>query len=336
MKHFAAAVAAAVTALTCATAQANDTTARVAAGGIAFLKTQDVRMVQETLEISPKRIRVRYRFLNESDRDFRATIAFPMPPYGWNPGLSALVENEQPMRSFIARVDGQPVTTQMLRQAQTNGRDITADLRALGLSEAQIFETFGDAREDGDGLTPAQRRGIHRLVKSQYADWQVAETMVWEQVFAAHREVLVEHEYIPFVGMVYTAPYQGHFGLVGGGGNLVPSTARGPEKNTAEACVQEGAERAVDKRVQTLAAASPDSVWVTLNDVEYVLGTGRNWRGPIGDFTLVIRKESPDQIVSLCFPGKPERTSPTTLEFRQSNFVPQDKLVVYFYSVQAR
>ena len=255
-----------------------------------------------------------------------------MPPYGWNPGMSAIDGNERPLRSFVVRVDGQLVPTQMLRRAQASGRDITEDLRSLGLTEAQIFETFGDATLDGDGLAPEQRRSIRRLAKSEHATWQVAETMYWEQTFPSRRDVLVEHEYAPFVGAVFSVPYQQGFGFVGGS-ELVPSTAHGPAKSPAEACVQEGAQLAVDKRVRALAASKPSMVWTNLNDVEYVLGTGRNWRGPISDFTLVIKKESPDQILSLCFPGRPRRTSPTTLEFKQSNFVPPDKLVVYFYSV---
>lgn len=72
---------------------------------------------------------------------------------------------------------------------------------------------------------------------------------------------------------------------------------------------------------------------VMLNDVEYVLGTGRNWKGPIADFTLRIEKDSPEQFVSLCFPGRAKRVSPTVLEFSHTDFVPQDKLVVYFYTV---
>lgn len=294
-------------------------------------------MVQETLYISPKRIRVQYRFLNESKDDVQATLAFPMPSYGWNPGYAAIASNERPMRSFIAKADGQLIATSMLRQAQSYGRDITADLRKLGLSERQIFQTFGDTRPEDDGQSRIQRKAIADLVKSKNATWQVAETMVWERVFPARREVLVEHEYDPFAGMVFTVLYQpGAFSEANG---LIPSTDRGSDKDPAEACVQEGAQRAVDRRVRTLFSAtgldSPNSVTVTLNDVEYVLGTGRNWRGPIGDFKLVIEKESPDQIVSLCFPGKARRTSPTTLEFRQSNFVPQDRLVVYFYGVVA-
>lgn len=328
-------VAALVAAVLSGYTLANDTTARVGAGGIEFLKSHDIHMLQETLEISPKLITVRYRFRNESDTDIRATVAFPMPPYGWNPGMSALDVNERPMRSFEARVNGQPVATRMLRQARIGNQDVTSNLRALGLSDVQIFDTFGDAREDGDGLTPRQRRGLQALAKSRNADWLVAETVLWEQVFPARRELLVEHQYVPFVGLVYSSPFQRGFGMVGGS-NLVPSSAREPAKSAAEACVQDGAQQAVDKRVRDLAASSPEWVNLSLQDVEYVLGTGRNWRGPIGDFRLVIRKESPDQIVSLCFPGKAARTSATTLEFRQANFVPHDKLVVYFYDIQAR
>jgi Domain of unknown function (DUF4424) len=41
----------------------------------------------------------------------------------------------------------------------------------------------------------------------------------------------------------------------------------------------------------------------------------------------------PDDMVSLCFLGKPFKTSPTTIEFSQSNFIPQDKLIVFFYQI---
>ena len=33
---------------------------------------------------------------------------------------------------------------------------------------------------------------------------------------------------------------------------------------------------------------------VMLDEVEYILGTGRNWKGPISDFTLDIVKVTPD------------------------------------------
>ncbi len=74
-------------------------------------------------------------------------------------------------------------------------------------------------------------------------------------------------------------------------------------------------------------------VYVTLHDVEYILGTGRNWKGPIGVFTLRIEKDSPDQLVSLCLPGELRKVDSTSYEFTSKDFVPQDKLVIYFYDV---
>ena len=75
---------------------------------------------------------------------------------------------------------------------------------------------------------------------------------------------------------------------------------------------------------------------VMLDEVEYILGTGRNWKGPISDFTLDIVKVTPDQIVSLCFPGKATRVDDLTLRFQHKNFVPPDRLLVYFYSFEVR
>lgn len=95
-------------------------------------------------------------------------------------------------------------------------------------------------------------------------------------------------------------------------------------------CLDDITKRAIQNRIKArMALARPTSL--TFSDVEYILGTGRNWEGPIGKFTLRIRKETPDELVSLCFPGKPTKISPTVLEFHQKDFVPPDRLVVYFY-----
>lgn len=105
---------------------ANDTTARVGAGGIEPLKSADVRMLQETLTISQKLVTVRYRFLNDSDRDVHATIAFPMPAYSWWNGAGRIDSNNVPMTSFEVKVDGVAVPTRSVRRALAHGRDIRA------------------------------------------------------------------------------------------------------------------------------------------------------------------------------------------------------------------
>ena len=317
---------------------ANDTTARVAAGGIEPLKSADVRMLQETLTISQKLVTVRYRFLNESDRDIHATIAFPMPAYGFWNGESEIDSHSVPMNSFEVKVDGVVVPTRSVRRALVRGRDVTRELRALGLSDEQLFVNFGrasDAYRDAEDLPPAQERRVRKVIGGTAMDrWQVEETRLWEQTFPAHREIVVEHRYEPFVGRIYDVPYQRGHGVDGSSPVLAPSSTQGPDHSPDEACVDADLRAAMQRKASRLASGGAPSVWRNLDDVEYILGTGRNWKGPIADFTLRIEKARPEDIVSLCFPGQPKRVSPTVLEFHQVDLVPQDRLVVYFYSIE--
>ena len=326
----------------CATAGpafANDTTARVAAGGIEPLKSADVRMLQETLTISRKLVTVRYRFLNESDRDVHATIAFPMPAYGWWSGESEIDSHSVPMDSFEVKVDGAVVPTRSVRRALVRGRDVTRELRALGLSDEQLFVNFGRASSAYRGsadLRPGLEKRVRKVIGGTTMDrWQVEETRLWEQTFPAHREIVVEHRYAPFVGRIYDAPYQKGHAVDESSPELAPSSLAGAaEHSPAEACVDDELRVAMQRKAARLAAGGAASVWRNLEDVEYILGTGRNWKGPIADFTLRIEKDKPGDIVSLCFPGQPKRVSPTVLEFHQVDLVPQDRLVVYFYSIE--
>jgi len=234
-------------------------------------------------------------------------------------------------------VDGKPVPTRSVRRALAQGRDVTRDLRALGLDDEQIFVTFGrasDVHPDARELAPAMWQRVHRVIGASASDtWEVEETRLWEQIFPAHREIVVEHRYSPFVGRVYDVPYQRGFGWVEASSDLQPSTVVGPAHSPSEACVGDDTRASIQRQMARLVERGAENVGRMLDDVEYILGTGRNWKGPIGDFTLRIEKARPNDIVSLCFPGQPRRVSPTVLEFHQTDFVPQDRLVVYFYSI---
>jgi hypothetical protein len=59
--------------------------------------------------------------------------------------------------------------------------------------------------------------------------------------------------------------------------------------------------------------------------IGYVLKTGANWKGPIGDFHVVIDKGKPDSLVSVC--GQDVRkVSFTQFEMRRTNFTPRSDL----------
>src|SRR5689334_24638303 len=60
-------------------ALADDSTAALKAGGIEFTKAPNIRMAAEDLRISPKAVRIRYEFTNDSDKDIESVVAFPLP-----------------------------------------------------------------------------------------------------------------------------------------------------------------------------------------------------------------------------------------------------------------
>jgi hypothetical protein len=310
-------------------ASANDTIGRVGIGGITFEKSDQIRMLKEELEISTSKVRVLYRFKNESNVDIHTTVLFPTPGQSFvHPEVVSY--NMDSVTTFSVKVDGKSVNTKVLRQAIYNGKDITDKLRKVGFNEEQIFKTFGgyDYEPMYQVLTwhfskEQKSKLISQLGKDFFGKdgeprWKVDETFCWEQVFPAAREIEVTHEYSPFVG----TENLGKLTVDHCEGGTCFSTKEGYQYSLGgEACLDKGALAYLNKA---------KGAYVTTRGVEYILGTGRNWKGPIGDFTLRLIKNSPSQIVSLCFPGKPQKINPTTLEFKHANFVPQDKLVVYF------
>ena len=320
-------------------AGANDSMARVGAGGIKLIKGEHIRMLEEVLEVSTKTVSVKYRFRNESDREVKTTVAFPMPSYRWTDGQTMWDDNQKPVSTFVALVNGRQVPTKTITKALVGGVDVTEELHKAGLSDIAI-QTFAGCREvmNGEGtvktasdLTHRQKRVVKHLNRGEEScpPWTVSTSLVWKQTFPAHKEVVVEHRYAPFVGSMYTAPYQKGYEYHVRDLHPMAEAAAGKD----EACLDTDTKRTIEERVEALAGRGEKMAYVTLHDVEYVLGTGRNWKGTIGKFTLRIRKGSPDQIVSLCFPGKPRKADAELIEFAQENFVPQDKLVVYFYDV---
>lgn len=321
---------------------ANDSTARIGAGGMTLLKNENIRMIQEVLEISTQKIRVRYRFINESDQDIKTTVAFPLPDYEWNPVTVEFKEliAANKFSSFKNWANGKPVATKRTRKAHISGTDVTNQLRKIGLTDKQVFETFGDGISGDKELTDKQAKAVLDLYRqitgktSKTAHiWKVSETIHWELSFPKGKEIEVVHEYKPNTGLApnyLSSTKQKEFS------NPIPKaiTASGQAKDPNEACLDAAAVRTVQRKINAVLKKSPDStVGIQLQDVEYILGTGRNWKGPTGNFTLKIIKDSPDQVVSLCFPGKAKQINSKSIEFSQENYTPQDKLTVYFVSV---
>lgn len=296
---------------------ANDGVAGVSAGGIVFRKTDAIAMKKEVLNVSHDLITVDYEFVNESGADVEETIVFPLPAY---PAAQQGSETYygQP-NGFLIRVDGKPVGFTSRMVALHEGNDVTAQLKQVGLTAAQIADTPEFERSARvPALTATQRQRLKKLGLLTEGDgagndmepaWEVQVNYVWKQKFPAGKVVRVHHAYRPFVE-------------AGPGASSISGDF------SQRYCTDQAFTQAWKK-----IAARNQADMVNARHVSYILKTGNTWKRGIEDFTLNIIKRQPSELVSLCFPGTVRKIDATTFQVKLSNFQPADDLQVYFGNV---
>ena len=304
-------------------ARANDTTAVMAAGGLVFTRTKAVSMVSEDLFISASEVRVKYRFLNRTAKEVTVQVAFPMPDVESSESPQGIpTEDPTNIMGFATMTDGRPVAAQVEQKAFLGKVDHTARLLALGLPLAPHLQTTERAL---DRLTPAQKADLLKrgLVSEQSWDagkgvethylptWTLKSAYHWQQTFPAGREITVDHRYSPGTG--------GSAGTQIGDASLM-STKWG-RADVARYCVDSKLIAAVRKTMGPGVEYPP----FYEQRVGYILKTGANWAGPIGDFRLTVDKGAPENLVSFCAEGV-QKVSPTRFEVRKSQFVPRQDL----------
>ncbi|AXA93916.1 DUF4424 family protein [Massilia sp. YMA4] len=305
-------VAAGAAVLLPALACANDGVAAVSAGGIVFQKTDAIAMKKEVLTVSHDLISVDYEFVNESGADVEETIAFPLPAYG--AAESPYPDYYGQPANFSVTVNGKPVPFTPALRALRDGKDVTAELRAAGLSSERIGLNETLAGHPLPPFTAAQKRVLRErgllaegMDEPDEPQWKVQVSYVWRQRFPAGEIVRVQHRYRPFVA----------------GGPAAWVLDQGfTQRYCADAAFLKGWRRAANG-ADHLAA----------EHVEYILKTGNTWKSGIEDFTLNIVKRKPEELVSLCFPGTFRKIDNLTYQVRLRNFRPADDLRVYFGNV---
>lgn len=307
---------------------ANDSTAQLATGGLIFVHNDDVEMRSEDLFISSGEVKVRYRFFNKTDQDVRVLIAFPIPEIKAGQEVALALPSDDPVNAlaFSTLVNGEPVKTQVEQRVTAAGIDRTQYLRDLGLPLAPHLGTTNDAldrlpREKWDELV---RLGLAEIgeydvgkgpQKHLSARWALHTTFYWEQLFPARTETVIEHRYKPSVGE--TA------GTALGSRNVEREDwFKAYERKY---CLDRSFQAAVTRARQ--AAPDDHAAPFTEERIDYILKTGANWSGPIGEFRLVVDKGHPDNLISLCGHGI-KKISPTQFEMVRKNFRPEGNLSV--------
>jgi hypothetical protein len=310
-------------------ATANDSSAELAAGGLVFVRNEAIEMRSEDLFVSTRLVRVKYRFVNRTDADVTNLVAFPMPDItidSSEENISFPTEDPVRLLDFTTEVNGAPVATKVEQRVTAHGLDRTALLQEMGLPLAPHLRSTNMALDalPSDRWDELVRLGLAEVVEYDdtgtgmkrhlEARWTLHTTFYWEQRFPAGAETLVEHRYVPSVGMSV--------------GSMIgqPGAASDPytKPTIAKYCVDKSflaaAERAAKKAVD-------NGGYLAEQRVGYILTTGANWAGPIGEFRLVVDKGAPDNLVSFCAEGV-TKIGPTLFEVRKTDFVPTENLDV--------
>ncbi len=313
--------------LAAAPAYANDSTAELTAGGLVFKTTPNIEMRSEDLFISRKRVTVRYRFFNKGASDETATVAFPMPDLDYDIESNVSIPNSESdnFLNFQTKVDGKPIETKIEQKAFAQGttKEITKILTARGIplmpaaKRTQGILDKLDKTTEKDltdlGIVRADDFDAGKGMEHHVAPtWKLTATYYWQQTFPAGKEITIEHSYEPSIGStVQTTFYQ-----------LYDTDAEIRERFSKTYCPDKAfiaGVKAMPRKNKKDAMPPPEYY------VGYILKTGANWAGPIGDFRLTVDKGNPKALISFCETGV-KKTGPTTFEVRHTNFTPTQDL----------
>lgn len=320
-------------------AAANDSVAGFGVGGLELRQTDAVRMVSEDLHITPYEIRVRYVFRNETDDPVTGIVAFPLPPVGgedWIQGYALPHAGHMDYVGFSTLVDGVPVVMTPEHRITLDGQDRTADFLAIGVHAVAVhgWEILEIAERDWTDAQKAALRAQGFVTADGRPRWVLQSTYWREQTFAPHSDVVVEHTYRPVAAGSVDSRFPGATP------DSYPESADPARaESRARYFEQLDAERArycvtpeIEERMRTQFADRPEMAhrWIFMSDqVDYILTTGNNWRGPIGRFSLTVESPGAWDFVFLCLPGA-HWTSQSRVEFTAEDFVPTDDLSIYF------
>jgi hypothetical protein len=316
------AAALALAALGASSALANDSSAALGAGGLTLVESADVRMASEDLFISRQAVRVRYEFVNDSAKAITTTVAFPLPVVDMDivsdSDVNWPTQDEANPIAFKVRVGGRAVKPSLEQRAFLKDVEVSDVLRRHKLPFGHDAYLVGEAikKLPAAAKDELKRKGIADI-GGDYARplWTLKNTFHWPQTFPARRTLVVEHEYKPIVG-----------------GGMLPAFAHAENPKLLQtdayfkgACVDDQTMGAIDARLRTLQRQRGDSAMLLMSFVEYVLTTGKNWKGPIGKFRLTVDKGKADNLISFCMDGV-KKISATTFRVDKTDFEPEQDL----------
>jgi hypothetical protein len=312
----------------CGGAAADDAGAELATGGLLVAGSGGIELRSEDLYLSPKQIRVGYRFYNAAPHDVKAVVAFPMPDVTVTDATAKVPlpsDDPQNLLGFTTRVDGVPVKARVVQKAFARGVDRTAELerfkvplaphlRATDRALSKLPPGFGDELKRM-GLAATEDYSVGRGMRKQLSPrWTLKTTYLWEQTFPAGREVAVEHSYKPSVGRSAISPLRN------------PDAMREAALNdyVHKYCIGRDFVSAIERERES-AKSRDGGAPFSEERISYQLGA--EGARPVGAFRLVVDKGDPGNLVSFCADGA-KQIGPTQYEVLRTAYRPDGDLHV--------
>ena len=290
-----------------------------AAGGIVIHDKLDIAMLREDLYVSPDLIRVTYVYQSVAETVQNATVTFPMPPVPVEGGADFLGGgeiNEADPRNYMhfsVKADGRPIHPALFEHAYVGETEVGELLRAAGLP----LLIAPDDASDMIAALPAEP--FFALEESKTVSrggddpphfsalWRYQTVYEWHQSFPPGRTV-IEISYRPLVGT-----------------HDNPGEAFDTGPDAANYCIDDEVRAKIAKR--RALGQSYD-----VETLGYILVTAQYWKGPIGEFNLVVDTTSDEEagrttLVALCLPD----ANPGQYTWSAKNFTPSQDLAVRFY-----
>jgi len=332
---------------------ADDTVVGLGAGGLEFRTTDKVSMVKELLTISPTVIDARYTFRNTTDQPVELMVAFPLPvidfsrinPHG--PYINIPNSHSANFVEFKTTVDGRAVSTLTETKALLGDKDISAELKRAGIRfwipgygtnyGLSTQEIRADLNRDSTKQVQALPKNTQQHLINigalkngppeddayPFPNWRLVTLYFWTQVFPVGQDVIIHHTYQPISTMSEGFNIQSYdqktmqhlpLELIGNPNARHPKSAEGLKQY----CMTE----------QFFAAAKTKTAYKTYA-IDFILKTANAWHKPIGEFTLVLKTDDPENLVSICMEGM-KQTSSSTFEVTKHNFAPSEDLKIFF------
>lgn len=322
-------------------ALADDSSATLGAGGLVLQKTDKIALVSEALYLSATEVRISYRFRNLTNADYSATVAFPMPDLRGG-GINFTTAVPDPasdnFMKFQTVVDGRPVASELEQRAflQSDGKpdeEITDRLRALHISlmptleatEAAVRRLTNDERKslvDANILDAGETSNYKGEPTDLFPLWTLRSKYWRTQLFPKGQDIVVQQSYVPVVGS--------QVGVRSGMPDLEPEARNSYRQRF---CTDDSFLRAARDLYRRNGADNAKTFSAFEQYLSYIITSGGNWAGPIGDFRLVVDKGDPKTLVSFCGNGV-RKISPTQFELDIKNYAPTRDIDVLLLQTQ--